>query len=115
MTPVVATLLTALPEIMPNRLEPTTAILAAPPRRRPVSAEAMSVNHSEAPDFSSSWPKNMNMMTMVQMIVIGMPNMATGIGRDVGNEIVEIPACAPAAWPGMTVAEQRIDQERERR
>ena len=78
MTPTVATLLTALPEIMPNRLDATTAILAAPPRRRPINAEAMSVNHSEAPDLSRSWPKNTNMMTMVQMIVIGMPNIATG-------------------------------------
>ena len=78
MTPTEATLLTALPEIMPNRLDATTAILAAPPRRLPISADAMSVNHSDAPDLSSNWPKNTNMMTMVQMIVIGRPNMATG-------------------------------------
>ena len=46
MTPTEATLLTALPEIIPNRLDATTAILAAPPRRLPISADAMSVNHS---------------------------------------------------------------------
>ena len=32
MTPTEATLLTALPEIMPNRQEAVTAILAEPPR-----------------------------------------------------------------------------------
>ena len=45
---------------------------------RHISAQAMSVNHSDAPDLSNSWPKKMNMTTMPQMIVIGTPSMATG-------------------------------------
>src|SRR5436305_13791059 len=40
-TPTDATLLTALPEIMPNRAEPTTQILAGPPRLRPIAVAAM--------------------------------------------------------------------------
>ena len=77
MTPVETTLETALPEIDPNSPEAITAILAEPPRVPPISAVAMSVNHWEAPDFSRSWPSRMNMMTMVQMIVIGKPNRPT--------------------------------------
>jgi len=34
--PTAMTLLTAAPEIRPNRPEPTTAILAAPPRKLPM-------------------------------------------------------------------------------
>ena len=40
--PTATTLLTAAPEIMPNRDEPTTAILAAPPRNRPMADIARS-------------------------------------------------------------------------
>ena len=54
MTPVEATFATAVPEIEPKRPEATTAIFAAPPRDRPIIAVAISVNHSEPPDFRSS-------------------------------------------------------------
>ncbi len=40
--PTAMTLLTAAPEIMPNSAEPTTAILAAPPRNRPIDDMARS-------------------------------------------------------------------------
>ncbi len=40
--PTAITLLTAAPEIMPNRAEPTTAILAAPPRKLPMADMARS-------------------------------------------------------------------------
>ena len=40
--PTAMTLLTAAPEIMPNSAEPTTAILAAPPRKRPMPDMARS-------------------------------------------------------------------------
>jgi hypothetical protein len=34
-TPTASALAAAMPEMLPNRLEATTAILAAPPRKRP--------------------------------------------------------------------------------
>ena len=40
--PTATTLLTAAPEIMPNSAEPNTAILAAPPRKRPMADMARS-------------------------------------------------------------------------
>jgi hypothetical protein len=40
--PVPTVLATALPEIVPKKLEATTEALAAPPRERPVSAKARS-------------------------------------------------------------------------
>ena len=40
--PTATTLLTAAPEIMPNSAEPTTAILAAPPRKLPIADMARS-------------------------------------------------------------------------
>ena len=40
--PTATTLLTAAPEIMPNSAEPTTAILAAPPRNVPMPDMARS-------------------------------------------------------------------------
>ena len=40
--PTATTLLTAAPEIMPNSAEPNTAILAAPPRKRPIADIARS-------------------------------------------------------------------------
>ena len=45
-TPTASTFDTALPEIMPNRAEPTTAIFAAPPVR------------------ASTWPRIVNGMTI---------------------------------------------------
>ena len=58
MTPVDATLETALPEIEPNMAEAVTAILADPPRLRPISAAAISVKKSEPPDSSSNRPSS---------------------------------------------------------
>ena len=47
--PTASTLLTALPEIMPNSAEPTTAILAAPPRKRPMADIEISAKKSAPP------------------------------------------------------------------
>jgi len=47
--PVVATLATLLPDMVPNRLEATTDIFAAPPRCRPKIAMAKSVKNFPAP------------------------------------------------------------------
>ena len=45
----VTTFDTALPEIDPKRAEPTTEILALPPRERPVVAMARSVKNAPPP------------------------------------------------------------------
>lgn len=63
MTPVDATLETALPEMEPNMAEAKTAIFADPPRNLPMRAEASSVNHSDAPVVRKSRPMKMNRTT----------------------------------------------------
>ena len=78
MTPVVATLETALPEIEPNRLEAVTAIFACPPRNRPTRIIEASVKKSDPPATSRIWPKKMNVTTTVETISIGVPRMAVG-------------------------------------
>ena len=72
-TPTDATLLTALPETMPNSAEPTTQILAGPARLRPISATAMSLKNSPPPDWISRSPSQMNMMTIVAPTISGAP------------------------------------------
>jgi hypothetical protein len=64
-TPVATTLATALPEIVPNRADETTAIFADPPRNRPNRATAISVKNSAPPERPKSAPKNRNVTTMV--------------------------------------------------
>ena len=61
--PTASTLLTALPEIMPNSPEPTTAILPAPPRKRPMADMAMSAKNSAPPVRASTWPRIVNGIT----------------------------------------------------
>ncbi len=56
-TPVVATLDTAEPDIEPNKAEPTTAIFAEPPRERPVAAIAKSVKKAPPPAANKRRPK----------------------------------------------------------
>ena len=75
MTPVETTLETALPEIEPNRLEPTIAILDEPPRNRPIRPAEISVKNLAPPAGSSRKPKNMKASTMVVETFIGKPNM----------------------------------------
>ena len=53
-TPVDATLDTALPEIEPKRPDATTAIFADPPRECPISAAAKSVKYSDPPERSNT-------------------------------------------------------------
>ena len=74
-TPTVATLATALPEIMPNRLLATIATFAEPPRNRPMIAIAKSVRNCPPPVRKSTWPKAMKANTMVEMTKVGMPRM----------------------------------------
>jgi hypothetical protein len=54
MTPVVATFEIALPEIDPNIADDITEIFAAPPRRRPIPAMAISMKISPHPVITSN-------------------------------------------------------------
>ncbi len=76
MTPVATTLDTAEPEIEPNRAEAVIAILAEPPRNRPIRASEVSVKNDEPPDLNRIWPKNTKATTMVEPICIGRPSIA---------------------------------------
>ena len=62
--PTASTFDTALPEIIPNSAEPTTAILAAPPRKRPMADMAMSEKNSAPPVRASTWPRIVNGITI---------------------------------------------------
>ncbi len=62
--PTASTFDTALPEIIPNSAEPTTAILAAPPRKWPIAAIEMSAKKSAPPVRASTWPRIVNGMTI---------------------------------------------------
>ena len=48
---------------MPNSAEPTTAILAAPPRKLPIADIARSEKKSAPPVRASTWPRMVNGMT----------------------------------------------------
>ena len=78
MTPVVTTLETALPEIEPNRADPTIAIFALPPRARPVAAMARSVKNSPPPAANSKLPKNTNSSTIMVPTASGVEKTALG-------------------------------------
>jgi len=54
--PTAMTLLTAAPEIMPKSPDPTTAILAAPPRNWPIADMARSAKYAEPPVRLSTCP-----------------------------------------------------------
>ncbi len=71
-------MLTALPEIMPNRHEAVTAILAEPPRKRPIKVSAISVKNAEPPEANSRLPKNTKAITMVAATITGRPSMLPG-------------------------------------
>src|SRR5688500_20034397 len=68
--PSTMTLATAEPEIVPNRLEETTATLPGPPRAPPAIALAKFMKNWPAPDFSRNVPETMNRMTQVAATVI---------------------------------------------
>ena len=61
--PSTITLATAEPEIVPNRLDDTTATLPGPPRWPPVRALAKFMKNCPAPDFSRKAPKTMKRIT----------------------------------------------------
>ncbi len=76
MTPVVATFDTAEPEMDPKSAEPTMAILALPPRVRPVAAMARSVKKAPPPAAKRSWPKKTNRSTVIVPTAKGVENTA---------------------------------------
>ena len=61
--PSTMTLATALPEIVPNRLELTTATLPGPPAVWPVIDSAKSMNSWPVPLFSMKAPNSTNSIT----------------------------------------------------
>ena len=63
--PTASTLETALPEIMPNKAEPTTAILAAPPRKLPIADIEISAKKSAPPVRASTWPRMVKGITTI--------------------------------------------------
>src|SRR5690606_11956120 len=72
-TPVDRTLETALPEIVPKRLEAMIEIFAEPPRDWPMAAEDNSVKNVEPPERNSSAPNKRNAMTIVVTTLSGAP------------------------------------------
>ena len=73
MVPVVRTFATAVPEIIPIRLLPTTAAFAGPPRDFLVIATAISIKTPLAPVFSSNAPRTTMMITKVALTPSGVP------------------------------------------
>ena len=65
MLPVVTTLATATPEIMPNSPLPITAAFAGPPLRPPMADRDRFRKKSPPPEMAMSWPK----ITKVMMVV----------------------------------------------
>ena len=63
-TPEPTTLAVELPVRVPSKLLPTTAILAEPPRKRPIAAMAMSEKKSAPPVRASTWPRMVNGITI---------------------------------------------------
>ncbi len=73
--PVITTFDTAVPEMDPNRLEATTAILAGPPRKRPMAAMAKSVSTVAPPLWNRTLPKSTKARTTVAATTNGKPSM----------------------------------------
>ena len=72
--PVVTTLETEEPLMLPMRPEATTEVRAGPPLRRPVRAKASWMKKLPAPSLSKKAPKIMNTTTKVADTAMGMPN-----------------------------------------
>jgi hypothetical protein len=72
-TPVDRTFDTALPEIVPKRLDAMIDIFAEPPRERPMAAEDSSVKNVDPPERNSSAPNKRKAMTIVVTTFSGAP------------------------------------------
>jgi hypothetical protein len=73
--PVVTTFAAELPDSVPMKALPTTAVLAGPPTCRPVSALASSVKKSPAPDDNSNEPNSTNRKTKLAVTATGVVQM----------------------------------------
>src|SRR4029434_907318 len=62
--PSTTTLATALPLMVPNRLDETIAILAGPPRKRPINVREKSVKKAAPPTAQIVWPDQTKPKTM---------------------------------------------------
>ena len=71
--PVVRTLATAVPDIIPIKLLPTTAAFAGPPLEFLVMDTAISIRTPLAPVFSSSAPRTTMIITKVELTPSGVP------------------------------------------
>ena len=86
MVPTLATFATALPDTMPKKAEPTTAILAAPPRNVPISAAARSEKKSEPPQRVSTCPMMMNGTTTTTAICERDAEERVGVDAEIDHE-----------------------------
>ena len=77
--PVVATLATDEPFIVPSSPEATTATLAGPPGLPPASASASSLKNFAPPLFPRKAPKIMNTMTKVAETPSARPKMPSEV------------------------------------
>ena len=74
MDPVVTVFPTEDPETIPHSAEETTATLAGPPAKRPVSALANAIKYSDIPVFSKNAPKIMNTTMYFEQTFTGVEN-----------------------------------------
>ena len=78
MVPVITTLATGLPEMVPKSALEATDILAAPPRNLPSSEVAISVKNSPPPVANRTCPNRMKATTIVATMVSGIPSRELG-------------------------------------
>ena len=97
--PVVRTFATAVPEIIPIKLEPTTAAFAGPPRDLPVNAFAISINTFPAPELSRTAPNKTIRITNVAVTPRGVPNIPLPPKYKCDTTLVKLYPLCPAS-PG---------------
>lgn len=73
--PVVAAFATGDPDSIPIKALAKIAVLAGPPRKRPVNENDISINHFPPPSFSRNDPNKTKMMINVAEIPIGTPKI----------------------------------------
>ena len=105
--PVVATLATAEPLIIPISAEASTATFAGPPGERPTSVSAISLINWEKPEYLRKAPKSTNTKIYVAETLAPVPRMppvsqtSALMTRLNVNELAE--ALRPAVVQGMTL------------
>ena len=87
-TPVATMLDTTTPEIVPKSVEARIEILAAPPRRRPSAASAMSLKNSPPPRPHEDLPEQHERGDDRYRHVHGKAEHAIGIEPDIGKQTI---------------------------